>query len=175
VLHCPNNGETSLQHRLIIAGPLQIKEAVPWAIELANGKADFAAAGATARLRALLLVGQLGDHEFVEGVEPLLADRTICYSRQAVRNRTPNIPEVDVELRDIALNVLLHLTQQSPTDYGYPQTPRPNVQDISSISMMFPRSAGARDSAIAKWRRWKSDEGQRRGGNGAKAPEKAGN
>jgi hypothetical protein len=117
----------------------------------------------------LLLIGQLGDADFVDDLEPLLEDRTVLISRQAAGNRPPNLVDLDLELRDVALNMLLLLTKQSPAGYGYPQLTRANVQDVASISMMVPRSAAEREAAIAKWRRWKAGPGSsvRRGNSPA--------
>jgi hypothetical protein len=156
VLHCPSSSDNSLQHRLAIAAANQLPEILPLAISIAKRQGNFQDLGIANRLRALLLVGQMGGEELVDSIEPLLNDKTVCLSREIVARRTPAAPDIDVEMRDVALNVLLRMTRQSATEYGYPHAAPPNAQDINGVMMMFPRTAAERESAIAKWRQWRT-------------------
>jgi hypothetical protein len=155
ILHCPNNSESSLLQRLRVAATQQFAEAVPMAVDVATREGTYRNTPVGPRVVALLYVGQFGNRENVERLEPLLEDASLCVPAVLIARRTGPGPGVDVQIRDVALIVLLQLTDQRAGDYGYPHAQRPTTQDMD-VTLMYPRSAEERRVAIGKWRRWKA-------------------
>jgi hypothetical protein len=57
-----------------------------------------------------------------------------------------------VEVRDVALVIMLKLTDQQPADYGYVNAQPASLQ----LQTLYRENDGQRDEAIAKWRAWRS-------------------
>ena len=158
VMHCPNKSESSLQQRLNVARVNQLGETLPLAFAIAARGDDFRNLSIMTRMMAVLHIGQLGGPEHVNQLEPLLEDRTVCIPGETIAARRDGPGGgVDVQLRDVALMALLHMTGQAPDEYGYPHGQRPAGQDWN-VGLMYPRSAEQRELAIAKWRNWKANK-----------------
>ena len=164
LLHCPNRSESSIQRRLNIVSGLNLKEALPLAVRIVRRDKEYADASASLRSEALLLIGQFGGREHVGVVEPLLEDESLCMPRQFVQPGQA----ATLQVRDVALLVLLHLTGQKPAEYGYQQAGPPRQQPFPLQFMIAPTD-DVRASAAAKWKEWReADEG--RGGDDKRRP-----
>jgi hypothetical protein len=120
---------------------------------MAHGDPQFLGASPARRVTAVLAVGRFGSAADVPTLEPLLEDNT-DYLPTRVAN-LPQGPIYPVQVRDVALAVLLHLTGQEPFDYGLVHArPHPlTVYDATSLGM---ENDARRTAAIAQWRAWKN-------------------
>jgi hypothetical protein len=152
VLNCPNRTEAALNERLILLFVYDLNEALPLAIGIAHGGPEYLTASPVLRATAALAVGRFGSKTDVDALEPLLEDET-AYP-------VPNLNQIQglispVQVRDVALAIMLHLTGQEPKDYGFtrakakPQT----VFDPTSLGL---DNNEQRTAAISKWRAWKA-------------------
>jgi hypothetical protein len=97
------------QQMLYLAMNLELKEALGMAQKmLAEGKIKGHALGV-----ALTTVGKLGTREQLPVLEKHLGDTTV------VGNLQFNQTRITTEVRDIALGMMVHLTDQSHKDYGF--------------------------------------------------------
>jgi hypothetical protein len=160
ILHCPNKNEHILARRLNLASTIDLAEVLPLALAVAGGDPQYASVSPTTRAQAILLVGQFGGRENVRNLEPLLEDATICMPLQA--QRLPGQPAVNVQVRDVALVVMLHLTGQRPADYGYVHA-RFQPQRTFQLQTLHRENDEQRAAAVAKWRTWRAG---RKGGGG---------
>jgi hypothetical protein len=62
-----------------------------------------------------------------------------------------------VQIRDLALVVLLQRTGQNPLDYGYAQA-RQQRQHLYAPETLYLNNDEERVAAVAKWRAWKASE-----------------
>jgi hypothetical protein len=147
IMHCPNQNEVILNRRLYLASLNQLQESLPLAFDVALSEAKYSAAQGPTRAAAVLLVGQLGNREHIERLEPLLEDATVC---AAVG---PGQAATSVQLRDVALVVMLHLSGQRPADYGYVNA-RMQPQQMFQLQTLSAENDQQREEAIAKWRAW---------------------
>jgi hypothetical protein len=156
ILHCPNENEVLLGRRLNLASINELKEALPLALALVAGDEKYASIQPMTKAAALLLVGQFGNREHIDAIEPLLDDSTICMPRVSqAPGQTAN-----VQIRDVALVVLTTLTDQRPADYGYVHA-RMQAQQMYHLQTLHVASDEQRASAAAKWRAWRaSSEGR---------------
>lgn len=94
----------------------------------------------------ILALGKFGSAEHVPVIEPLLNDA-----------RAANMPgrrqDSNTEVRDVALAVLVHLTDQNLADYGFKHAKNDPTQLFQINSLAFP-DAAAREAALKKWREW---------------------
>jgi hypothetical protein len=146
---CPNQNEELLKRRLSFASANQFQEVVPWALTVAAGKDEYARYQPATRATAILLVGQLGKPQHIDALEPLLTDRAVCSMIG------PGRPGTNVQVRDVALMVMLHLAGERLSDYGYMDT---FLQPQQLLQFPPVEIAGGerRDEAIAKWRAWRA-------------------
>jgi hypothetical protein len=156
ILNCPNKNEEILKRRLNLIPALNLKEALQLPIDVAIKKGRYSNVQAMTRAYALLIAGQFGDAKLLDDIEPLLADTSICMPLQAPQ---PGQPVPTVQIRDVALVVMLHLTGQRPADYGYPHA-RLQPQQSFVLESLHCESDEKRAEAAAKWRAWrKTDKG----------------
>jgi hypothetical protein len=148
---CPNKNELILARRLNLASMIDLKEALPLALAVAGGDPQYASSPPSTRAFAVLLVGQFGSREDVPHLEPLLEDNTICMPLQA---QLPGRPAAQVQIRDVVLVVLLHLTGQRPADYGYVHA-RLQPQRTFQLPTLHRDNDAERATAIAKWHAWR--------------------
>jgi hypothetical protein len=152
VLNCPNRSETALNERLILLFIYDLNEALPLATRIAHGGPEYLTASPALRATAALAVGRFGSKADVDALEPLLDDET-AYP-------VPNLNQVQglinpVQVRDVALAILLHLTGQEPKDYGFTRI-KTNPQTVFDPTSLGLDNNEQRASAIAKWRAWKA-------------------
>jgi hypothetical protein len=151
LVNCPNKNENILAHRLTLISTFNLKEALPLALEVAGADKQFAGVQPGARAIAVLVIGQLGGKEHIDLIEPLLDDATVCMPLQAPQ---PGKVAGGVQVRDVALVVMLHLTGQRAADYGYLHA-RLQPQQTFQLQTLHAASDEARAQAIAKWRAWR--------------------
>jgi hypothetical protein len=156
ILNCPNKNELILARRLNLASTIDLKEALPLALAVASGDPQYASVPPSTRAIAVLLVGQLGSREHVRHLEPLLNDVTVCMPLQA---QVPGQAARSVQVRDVALVVMLHLTGQRPADYGYLHA-RLQPQRTFQLQTLHRENDEQRAAAIAKWRTWQAAAGR---------------
>ncbi len=152
-LNCPNHSASSVQRRLELIALSNLKEGLPLAIDVATGESPYELLPSYTRAVALLDVAQFGSADLVDKLEPLLEDDAICIPSQV---QLPGQPAKHVQVRDVALIVLIHLTGQKPTDYGYPH-PRLQPQHQSLLPTLQTANEQARNDALAKWKQWRSE------------------
>jgi hypothetical protein len=150
IMYCPNRNEVILSRRLYMASMNQLHETLPLALDIAQAADEFANVQPPTRAAAVLLVGQLGDREHVSQLEPLLDDATVC---AAVG---PGGAAANVQLRDVALVVLLHLTGQQPAEYGYVHA-RLQPEQMFQLQTLSVQSDEQRAAALQKWRQWRNE------------------
>jgi hypothetical protein len=156
ILHCPNQSERILLRRLTLASAIDLKESLPLALDVASRDPKYATVPPVTRAIAVLLVGQLGSREHVDQLEPLLEDASVCMPVQA---QVPGQAAPNVQVRDVALVVMIQLTGQRPMDYGYLQA-RLQPQRTFQLQTLFRENDAQRAEAVAKWRAWRvSSEG----------------
>jgi hypothetical protein len=156
ILHCPNKSEMILLRRLSLASAIDLKEALPLALAVAGGDPQYASVPPTVHAVAILLIGQIGNREHVNHLEPLLEDTTVCMPVQAP---IPGQPAPNVQIRDVALVVMIHLTGQRAADYGYIHA-RLQPQRMFQLQTLHRENDEQRVAAAAKWRTWRKNGGE---------------
>jgi hypothetical protein len=156
ILNCPNENETLLGRRINLASVNELKEVLPLALAVVRGDEKYASVQPKTKADALLLVGQFGNREHIDLVEPLLEDSTVCMPRVSqAPGQTAN-----VQIRDVAIVVLTTLTDQRPADYGYVHA-RMQAQQMYHLQTLHVARDEQRASAAAKWRAWRNTDGSR--------------
>jgi hypothetical protein len=157
VLECPNQNENLLGRRIYLASINELKEVLPLALAVVGGEDKYASVQSTTKAAALLLIGQFGGREHIELLEPLIEDSSVCMPRVA---QVPGQPVANVQIRDVALVVLLTLTDQRPADYGYVNA-RMQAQQMYQLQTLHLANDNERAAAAAKWRAWRAAEESR--------------
>lgn len=102
---------------------------------------------------ALLTIGRFGGEEDVQLVQKLLDNKAVCHTWHNGKFEKP----IQVQVRDVALAVLVHLTQQDHKSYGFDLL-RPDPKGMYYVyTMGFPDDA-KRDKALAKWHQWSAKQ-----------------
>jgi hypothetical protein len=156
VTECPNNSYAALQQRLGLAISHELTEAVPLALSVAAGDPAFLTVQPMLRVNAMMLVARLGSRADAEKLEPLLEDVSVCLSFAGVPGGGVGAVR-EIQIRDVALVTMLHLTDQDPAEYGYRHARRQS-QLLLDPGSLFTESDDQRAAAIAKWREWKSQQ-----------------
>jgi hypothetical protein len=150
LLHCPAKNEGILQQRLSIISRHGVEDALPLPRAVIKGEDPYKRTQPSTRALAALVIGQFGGAEDVDRLQPLLADSANCNGLQQV----PGQPGVQV--RDVALVVMLQLTGQQPADYGYVNA-RLQPQKLFQLPTLGRENDQQRTEAIAKWRQWRAE------------------
>jgi hypothetical protein len=127
----------------------QLHEAVPLALSVAIRDQKYARAQPMTRAVAILLVGQLGQRRDVDQLERLLEDSTVC------AQISPGQSTTTVQIRDVALVVMLHLTGQRPADYGYVHA-QLQSQQVFQLETLSVANEQQREKALSQWRSWRA-------------------
>ena len=155
ILQCPSSSEGIVQLRLGIMLQYELSECLPLALEVARAGPKYLTARPQQQALAIVAIGRFGSADNVADLEPLLEDRVPLYSKQQLQLMGPVAEGGTVQVRDVALAVLLHLTDQEPIAYGFlnarkqPQT----LFDLRSLSMA---SDERRAAAAEQWRTWQA-------------------
>jgi hypothetical protein len=96
---------------------------------------------------AMLLVGRFADRDAVPLVLPFLNDTNFLGSYNV------NDKEVRTELRDVALAVLVHLTEQDHASYGFDHLQKSSEMLFQPVTAGF-TNPNDREAALARWSRW---------------------
>ena len=102
--------------------------------------------------KAILVVGKRGGKEHLSVLEPLLQDTTRCGVLGNARGNGANAP-AEIQVRDVALAVMIHLSGQDPKDFGYDHILTNEQVLYQSQTVGFDDSA-KRDAALKKWEEW---------------------
>jgi hypothetical protein len=94
---------------------------------------------------ALLVVGKFGDKRHIADIEPVLANEVLLFSHNV------DGKQMKVEVRDIALAVLVHLSGQSLHDYGMHGV-QSNPQYLFNYSTLGFAEDTQRAEALKKWK-----------------------
>ncbi len=99
---------------LMMALKYELKES---AFRLAKKLIEGGASSTSTLHYAIIAVGKFGNEEHIPLLTPLLENRTVCHrwsNQQLKKNGT-----INVEVRDAALVVILHLLGRDPKQYGF--------------------------------------------------------
>ncbi len=105
----------------------------------------------TNRNFALMTVGRYGDEHHASAVEKLLADAMPCGTAQATKSPR----QFELQVRDVALAVLVDLTGQQASDYG-PLVGRNAQQTLFQVALVVFNDPALRDAALKKWAEWRA-------------------
>ncbi len=150
IIHCPNDDDDVLMRRLPLASTYGLADTLPLALAVASDP-EYLTTRPSTRVTAILTVGKLGGPEHVDDLEPLLEDDTDCLTA-----RTTTRQFARIQIRDVALAVMLHLTGQNLQQYGYPAVRR-HVRTLFTPSTLYFASEAQRDTAIEKWHKWRAE------------------
>ncbi len=150
IFNCPDENEALLHRRLYLASGYELKEALPFAVSVALREGKYVNVQPTTRGVAMLTIGHLGGPQHVDRLEPLLDD-------QSVVANAPGQPVFQVQIRDVALVVMITLTDQRAADYGYVHA-RVQSQRMYQLDTLYFENDAQRSGAIAKWRAWRSEQ-----------------
>ena len=108
---------------------------------------------ATPRLHefALMAIGRFGDRQELPLVEKFLDDATVC---GAVHLRKPP-RQIELQLRDVALAVAVHLTSQDAESYGSADV-QSSPQTFFQIPTLAFTTESKRSAALTRWSEWRS-------------------
>jgi hypothetical protein len=150
LLHCPAKNENILQQRLSIISQIGVEDALPLPRAVIKGDDPYKRTQPSTRALATLVIGQFGGAEDMDRLEPLLENSANCNGLQQL----PGQPSVQV--RDVALVVMLQLTGQRPADYGYVNA-RLQSPKLFQLATLGRENDQQRAEAIAKWRQWRAE------------------
>jgi hypothetical protein len=97
---------------------------------------------------ALAVIGKHGKKEYVKELKPYLDDRSVIATMNMNRQLTT------IQVRDVALAMTVHLTGQSPKDYGFPNFQQNNPWSRFHYFYMGFANDTQRDQAFRKWKAW---------------------
>ncbi len=153
IVHCPNRSESVVEQRLAIMIQQQLAEALPFALEIVGRDPKYLTVSSPQQVMAILAVGKLGSDENVTALEPLLDDHTVLVSARNVNSLASDFASVQV--RDVALAMLLHLTGQEPLTYGFLHA-RPHPQTVFDYTSLYMKNDEQRAAAAERWRAWRA-------------------
>ena len=102
------------------------------------------------RQEAILIIGKYGTRERLSTLEPFLQDTTKCGQMQIV-NGAPQ--PSDIQIRDVALAAMIHLSGQNPKDFGFEKI-QTNEQTLFNVQTLGFADNEQRDTALKKWQDW---------------------
>ncbi len=122
---------------------------LPASVEVAKGLIRSNTAQASYRMYAVFCIGKQGGPDDISTLAGLLNDKSVCLPPA----NAPKPTQTSLELRDVALACLLHLTGQDLPSYGF-DNPQANASYLYSPTSLYFYQPGQREEAISKWRRW---------------------
>jgi hypothetical protein len=155
ITHCPNKHPTVLRQRFQLALKHQLTEALPLALAVSHGDPEYLTVDPLVRATAILSVGKLGSREDTAKLEPLLEDATVCVDAGRTTDATHRKLS-KVQIRDVALAVILQLNDQDLKEYGFIQARR-HPESLYLVNTLGLPDDTERSRAIAKWRKWRAD------------------
>jgi hypothetical protein len=101
---------------------------------------------------AIPCVGKYGKDWHLTQLETLLSDEMVVHQRQQSVNG--KVVQFETQLRDVALIVLLHRTEQAPQEYGFQEINQ--RADYLSLHHSFAfEDPKKREAAFRKWQAWR--------------------
>lgn len=140
---------TATVQNLLFAAAYELKSE---ALQLATRVLSDEHNHSNTRQYAILIAGRFGGKDELPMIERLLSDKTSCGTFQA--NNPPR--QVDLQIRDIALAVAVHLTGQNLRDYGF-QAAQPNATTLFQVATLIFNDPARRDEALKKWGQWRAE------------------
>ncbi len=110
------------------------------------------------RMQGVLAVGKLGKPHHAADLVPLLDDATVCTSRTTVVNGKRTTYRI--EMRDVTVAVLAHLTNQPLKDYGL-QAVRTDPNMLFNTGTLGFSENEQRDAAIKKMKAWLDENSEK--------------
>jgi hypothetical protein len=98
---------------------------------------------------AILLIGKHGTKEEVSLLTPLLSNNRVIQRRLIGKTRT----QFDIQVRDVALATIVHLTGQKHKDYGFDQI-QPYPMTLFRLHTLGFSDNKQREAAVEKWKTW---------------------
>lgn len=139
----------SVNQNLIFAAQLEMKDE---ALAISTRVLSSDDSDAKTRKMAILLVGRFGDKSHRATLERLLTDTTSC----GIVPTAKPARQVELQIRDVALAVLLHITDQNLRAYGFPSAQPYGETAFREGALGFADPA-AREAALRKWAKWRAD------------------
>ena len=139
---------TTLHTNLVFAAQLEMKQE---ALSLAT-RVLTAASDTNSRQVAILTVGRFGDRSHRAVLEKMLDDSTVC----AVVPVEQPPHQFELQIRDLALAIVLLLTDQDLRQYGY-LTTQPFGASILQVGSLNFADAAAREAALKKYAAWRAE------------------
>jgi hypothetical protein len=143
-----------VEYKLVMMVTHDLREALPFAWEVAQGKPDPARWHAKYRAQAMLAISKLADRQQVLKLEPLLSEQRICFQSGAKNYGGKQVPPTTVQLRDVALAALVHGTGQKLAEYDF-QHPIADSPWLFKIGSLGFESQRHRSIALEKWAAWR--------------------
>ncbi len=153
VVRCPNRSEQVLEQRLAMMFQYQLADALPLALEMVERGPRFLTLRPPLQVNAILAIGKFGSAADVVTLEPLLDDHTQVVPQPSANGLQGNTYVVQV--RDVALATMLHLTGQEPLTYGFLQV-RPHPQTTFELTSLGMENDERRAAAAEQWRAWRA-------------------
>ena len=128
---------------LILAATLELKSET---LAIAGRVLDSDESPTGTRQIAILMISRFGDKPQIKQIEDLLEDATNCGTVQV--EKPPH--QVELQIRDVALAALLHMTGQDLKEYGYDSAQEygPTVFQVGTLGFA---DAATREAALKKW------------------------
>lgn len=100
---------------------------------------------------AILAVGRFGDRTHLALLAPLLEDESVAMTFQT------DDKQFQTQVRDVALAVLVHLTEQKYADYGFTRIEQQPDYLFNPGTIGFAEEA-QRTAALEKWQAWMAEQ-----------------
>jgi len=124
---------------------------VPAAVERARGVLAIQPGDMLDRYLAILTLAKFGGKEDLPRLEEVLDDATFCNRYQS------NDGVYEVQMRDLALAALIHLSGKQPSEFAYSRVVAGDLYVFQDETLGF-ASGEDREAAIAKWRAFRAEE-----------------
>jgi hypothetical protein len=144
-----------MRRAIQLAATAELRECIPAAIQLAKDKN----AVGTSRAYALTALSKLATKDDLHHLIPLLEDKAVV-ATVFVNNVNGNNVNKQVEVRDIALGVILLICKQTMTEFGFERNPPNYASPTITISYTYFVFASdeKRAEAFKKWTEYAKKE-----------------
>ena len=127
----------------------QFAEALPLALEIVERNPKYLSISPSLQVVAFMAVAKYGSEENVAVLEPWLDDRTEHLPRAQSNGFR------SVQVRDVALAALLHLTGQEPLTYGFLHA-QTHPQEVFDVTSLYLENDERRAAAAEQWKAWRA-------------------
>lgn len=160
VVNCPSRNDQVLQQRLDLMSQYELSAALPLPLSMLESSPKYLVLHPAQRVAAISAIGRFGTAKDAPVLEQLLEDRSIYLAAPPVNG--PNGHIHSVQVRDVALANLLHLTGQEPIAYGFLHA-RSHPQWVFEATSLGMENDEQRDAATEQWRAWRAQHNLERG------------